>query len=96
MTVDRVRRALNELRTCIMREMGGRRRFRYPMPETSGARKLPYAKTEMEYAAVRMPPLERAQTQDFLTAPKSRFHWRSCRTGRIVAPNAEGLSQLNQ
>ena len=40
MTADRIRRALNELRICIMRETGGRRRFRYPMPETSDARKI--------------------------------------------------------
>ena len=40
MTVDRIRRALNELRICIMREMGGRRRFCYPMPETGDARKI--------------------------------------------------------
>ena len=40
MTADQVRRALNELRICIMRKTGGRRRFCYPMPETGDARKI--------------------------------------------------------
>ena len=40
MTVDRIRRALNELRICVMREMGGRRKFCYPMPATDDARKI--------------------------------------------------------
>ena len=69
MAADRIRRALNELRICITRETGGRRRFCYPMPENGRCPKnLPNAESEMECSAVRIPPLEGAQAQDFLIA----------------------------
>ena len=86
MGVDWIRKTLKELRICVMREMRGRRRFSYPLLETGDARNCWALKQKWNFSAIRMPPLEGAKKQHFLTVPKSLFQSRSRRIGRSVVP----------